>query len=370
VQDTGIGIPLDKQAAIFEAFEQVDGSTTRRFGGTGLGLGISRRLVQLMGGSIHVDSAPGEGSSFHFTTNFGISADNKSPEPAEKAQLQKKRVLVVDDNLTSRRVLEGLLANWGMQPVLLEGASRAISVLEQALEAQNPFSLVLTDAVMPEMDGFALADAICRHPILSDVPIIMLTSAGRRGDGARCRALGLEAYLTKPVGGEELLEAILNVMCSNRSEAQPVLVTRHSLHENRKQLHLLLAEDNPVNQRLAVRLLEKHGHSVVIAGDGRKALDCFDRESFHLILMDVQMPEMDGFETTAAIREREKNGSRHIPIIAMTAHAMQGDRERCLAAGMDGYISKPITAKELLAIIDETLQAHQVRAEIAAHTGS
>ena len=352
VQDTGVGIRPEEQASIFEPFTQADGSTTRRFGGTGLGLTISRRLVEMMGGRIWVESTPGQGSTFHFTAHFGVSQAAASVEPLEAVQLNGMRVLVVDDNDTNRHILGSLLAGWGMEPTLSASGAEALGALARARETNQAFRLVLTDAEMPGMDGFELADEIRGNPELSGVSIMMLTSAGQRGDAVRCRELGLEGYLTKPVGQTELRDAILHVTGSRRGDAKPALVTRHSLREE-KRLRILLAEDNLVNQKLAARLLEKQGHHVSIVGTGREALEQLEKQGFDLVLMDIQMPEMDGFEATAAIREREKLTARHVHIIAMTAHAMQGDRERCLAAGMDGYVSKPIKLQELIGVIED-----------------
>jgi signal transduction histidine kinase/DNA-binding response OmpR family regulator len=356
VEDTGIGIPVEKQAHIFEAFTQVDGSTARRFGGTGLGLTISRQLVEMMGGRIWVESTPGKGSTFHFTANFGVSQAAGSPLPVEKGQLIGMRALVVDDNLTNRCILERVLAGWGMKPALAENGAQALETLAQAVETHKPFSLVLTDGHMPEMDGFQLAEEIRKNPQLSGATIMMLTSGGQRGDAARCRELGLAGYLTKPVGQAELLDAVLRVAGSQRFADKPSLVTRHSLREEGRPLHILLAEDNAVNQKLASRLLERHGHNVVTAANGRQALERLETERFDLVLMDVQMPEMDGFEATATIRKTEEATGGHLPVVAMTAHAMQGDKERCLAAGMDGYLSKPVNVKELLAVVQAVLE--------------
>jgi len=368
VQDTGVGIPPDRQASIFEAFTQAEGSTARRFGGTGLGLTISRRLVEMMGGRIWVESAPGQGSTFHFTAHFGVSQAATSVEPWEAVPLSGMRVLVVDDNETNCHILGSLLAGCGMEPTLTSSGAEALGTLARARETNESFRLVLTDAEMPGMDGFELADEIRRNPGLAEASIMMLTSAGQRGDAARCREVGLEGYLTKPVGQSELRDAILRVTGSKRGAAKPALVTRHSLREE-KRLRILLAEDNLVNQKLAARLLEKHGHHVTIAGNGREALEHLEEQGFDLILMDIQMPEMDGFEATAAIRDREKLTAGHVPIIAMTAHAMQGYRERCLAAGMDGYVSKPIKLQELLGVI-ENCSPQQSRPEATVENQS
>jgi signal transduction histidine kinase/CheY-like chemotaxis protein len=360
VQDTGIGIPAEKQARIFEAFTQVDGTTARRFGGTGLGLTISRQLVEMMGGRIWLESVLGQGSIFHFTARFGVSMVSGAQGRLEQVPLKGMRVLVVCDNLTNRRNLGSLLASWGMEPTLATDGAGALQILGQAAEVNAAFRLVLTDASMPRMSGFQLAEEIRKNPQLADTTIIMLTSSGQGGDAARCRELRLEAYLTKPVGQGELLEAILRVTASKHPEAKPELVTRHLLREEGNSLRILLVEDNAVNQLLASRMLEKHGHIVVTTGNGREALDRLDKETFNLVLMDVQMPEMDGFEATAAIRKKEETTGAHQPIIAMTAHAMQGDEERCLAAGMDGYLSKPMNGKELLAVINSVLEANKI----------
>ena len=363
VQDTGVGIPADKQSAIFESFTQAEGSNGRHYGGTGLGLTISKRLVEMMGGCIWVESAPGQGSTFHFTVRLGVAESCEPTWPALPSTLADVRVLVVDDNATNRRILEEMLWGWRMRPTLAEGAHAALSLLEQAADAGTSFSLVLTDVNMPEMDGFDLVEEIRRHTQLSDTTIVMLTSAGQRGDAARCRQLGVAAYLTKPIGESELLDAILRVLASNPQTKGPALVTRHSLREEKRSLRILLAEDNEVNQKLAVRLLEKRGHRVAVANNGREALEWFERETFDVALLDVQMPEMDGFEATAAIRKRELTTRHHMPIIAMTAYAMQGDRERCLASGMDGYIAKPIQPRRLFEVLDEMVASSEPQVE-------
>jgi len=363
VTDTGIGIPEEKQRTIFEAFAQADSSMTRKFGGTGLGLTISARLVEGMGGRIWVKSEPGIGATFHFTVRLGLRKDvPREPAPIEAVNLRDMPVLVVDDNATNRRLLQEILTHWQMRPVLADSGRTALAALLLANEAGERFPLILVDAQMPDMDGFALAERIKRNPALAGAIIMMLTSVGQRGDAARCRELDIVAYLTKPISQPELLQAIeLALGTARREEAQLTLVTRHTLRQSRKQLRILLAEDNAVNQTLAVRLLEKQGHAVTVVEDGRKALAALEKDAFDLVLMDVQMPGMDGFETTGGIRSQEKVSGAHIPIIAMTAHTMKGDRERCLEAGMDGYISKPIHPQELFEAIEKFLHTPVVK---------
>jgi len=357
VEDTGIGIAPGKQSLIFEAFRQADGSVTRHYGGTGLGLTISTQLVELMGGRLWVESAPHQGSRFHFTARFGVQEKPvQRPVRLDPECLRDLRVLVVDDNKTNRKILLNMLANWHMRPLAAEGGQAAIAALEQASEAGGGFQLVLLDAQMPQMDGFTLAEQILQNPNWRSATVLMLSSAGLRGDAERCRKLGVAAYLTKPIKQSELLEAILTALGRMpQKEARPSLVTRHSLRERRTLLRILLAEDNAVNQLLAIRLLEKRGHTVTLAANGNEALAAIQNGEFDLILMDVQMPEMDGFQVTDAIRRKESATGAHIPIIAMTAHAMKGDEERCLTAGMDAYVSKPIRPQELFEKIEQLL---------------
>ncbi|HKW57671.1 MAG TPA: response regulator [Candidatus Acidoferrum sp.] len=362
VADTGIGIPKDKFEAIFAPFSQADTSTTRKYGGTGLGLTISTRLVRMMGGRIWVDSEVGQGSQFHFTMRLGISEakEIKLGTIASPEVLRSVRVLVVDDNQTNCRILEGMLSRWDMRPTSAFGGEPALRCLSAARDAGEPFKLILADMHMPDMDGFSLVEEIRKRPGLSTATIMMLTSAGHRGDAARCQELGISAYLLKPIRQSELREAIGRVLGARTEEGVIPLVTRFSLHDAREPgmfLHILLAEDNLVNQRLAVRLLEKRGHSVVVASTGLEALQALEKERFDLVLMDVQMPEMDGLEATASVRAKEKHTGLHQPIIALTAHAMKGDREKCLAGGMDGYLSKPIRPAEL----DQLLESYTER---------
>jgi signal transduction histidine kinase/CheY-like chemotaxis protein len=363
VSDTGIGIPPEKQQSIFDAFSQADNSTTRKYGGTGLGLSISMRLVAMMGGRIWVRSEIGHGSQFHFTVRLGVT-DAKPVEVgiiAPPEILFGIKVLIVDDNRTNRRILEGMLKRWEMKSTSVEGGEAALSLLSEAQHAGDPFALVVTDMHMPEMDGFTMVERIRQMPELSAAIVMMLTSAGHRGDAARCQELGISAYLLKPIRQSELREAIARVLGAAETAGAIPLVTRYSLGDARDPstiLRVLLAEDNPVNQRVASRLLEKRGHRVQVVSDGREAVAALEKENFDLVFMDVQMPEMDGFEATAAIRRKEEGGAVHQRIIALTAHAMKGDKERCIAAGMDGYLSKPIRAQELDDILDKYVARH------------
>jgi two-component system sensor histidine kinase/response regulator len=355
VADTGIGIPAEKQTSIFGAFNQADGSMTRKYGGTGLGLTISSRLLELMGGRIWVESESGEGSRFHFIVRFGLQkVAARTIVPRDPMTLRDMRVLIVDDNATNRHILLRMLENWHMTPTAVDSGAKAIVSLREGQGIGRIFPLILLDAQMPEMDGFALAEIIKRNPDWRTATVMMLSSAGQRGDATRCRELGVAAYLTKPVRQGELLDGILIALGTRpENKITPALVTRHTLRESRNRLHILLVEDNAVNQLVALRLLEKYGHTVGVAANGRKALEELEKESYDLILMDVQMPEMNGWEATQAIREKEKLTGGHIPIVAMTAHAMKGDEERCLAAGMDAYLTKPIRTQELLAVLDD-----------------
>ncbi len=356
VKDSGVGVHQEKQEKIFEAFSQADGSMTRKYGGTGLGLTICERLVEMMGGRIWLESEPGRGSTFHFTVQLKVQDAPSAPAaPLQPEQLRDLHALIVDDNFTNRRVLLGMLTRWGMRPTAVEGGRAALQALEVAKSNGHPFPLILLDGQMPEMDGFALAEQIQKDPDSIDATIMMLTSAGHLGDAARCRELGISAYLVKPIRQMQLLAAICQVL-NRASSANPnPLVTRHTLQEGRRRSCVLLAEDNIVNQTLAVRLLEKRGYSVIVAANGLEAVQAFEKNRFDIVLMDIQMPQMDGFGAAAAIRAKEKLTGGHIPIIAMTAHALKGDQERCIAAGMDGYVPKPIRTSELFSMIDSML---------------
>ena len=300
-----------------------------------------------------MESETGQGSTFHFTVQLAVQ-ETTCARPAflQPEQLHDLHALIVDDNTTNRRVLCGMLSRWGMKPTEVECGQSALKALEMAKSFGHPFPLIVIDGQMPEMDGFALAERIQKDPELVGATIMMLTSAGHLGDAARCRQLRISAYLVKPIRQGELLDAICSVLNEAPKKGSVPLVTRHTLREIKRRLRVLLAEDNAVNQMLAVRLLEKRGYTVTVAVNGRDALAAFEKESFDVILMDIQMPEMDGFEATAAIRVREKSVGGHIPIIAMTAHSLVGDKERCLNAGMDGYVSKPIRTHQLFAVIE------------------
>jgi signal transduction histidine kinase/CheY-like chemotaxis protein len=359
VSDTGIGIPLEKRDAIFDPFSQADASTTRNYGGTGLGLTISSRLVAMMGGDMWLESEVGRGSHFHFTVKLSAAQNSAVAAPPSAEVLAGVKVLIVDDNFTSRRILEALVTRWGMKPTSMQGGAEAFAHLAAARASDEPYTLIVTDMNMPLMDGFQFVQRLREHPDVSAATIMMLTSAGYSGDAARCQELGVSAYLLKPIRQSELREAFVRVLgAKEQNQKGPVpLITRYSVQgagERMASLQVLLAEDNAVNQRLAIRLIEKRGHRVALVGNGREALAALEQKRYDLVLMDVQMPEMDGIEATLALREREKHTGNHQPVIAMTAHAMKGDRERCLAAGMDGYLSKPINPQEL----DELLQSY------------
>ena len=356
VSDTGIGIPADKLQHIFEAFTQADSSTTRRFGGTGLGLAIALRLVELMGGRLWVESEVGRGSTFHFTVPFDQPSGPElvaiAPEP--KA-IEGLRVLVVDDNKTNRHILEKMLASWHMAPVAVASAADALTALKRAHADGRAFQLVVTDGQMPDVDGFALTRRIKKDTDLRRTPVVMLTSVGQPEDAAQSRRHGIDVYLTKPVKHSDLLDALATLFGGSVRRARKDQEHAPS-RTPAKVLRILVAEDHPVNRKLVTTLLTKRGHAVEGVDNGRSAVDAIARageRAFDVVIMDVQMPIMSGFEASAAIRDHERTTGRHVPIVALTAHAMQGDRERCLQAGMDGYLSKPIDVDRLIATIED-----------------
>jgi signal transduction histidine kinase/DNA-binding response OmpR family regulator len=364
IRDTGIGIPLDRQDKIFAAFSQADSSVTRKYGGTGLGLTISKQLVTLMGGRLWLESEVGKGSTFYFTIQVGSAVAFTDPKSMEVSHLTGVPILIVDDNVTNRRILEDSVTKWKMIPTVVEGAAEALQALEHRKSTGMQLPLILTDAHMPEMDGFGLVERIRQDGLFAAVPIVMLTSAGELGDAARCRTLGVAAYLNKPFDRLELRDVLLRVLAQDLTIPEKRdWVDRPAGPEQGISLSFLVAEDNVVNQRLIARLLEKRGHSVLLAGNGREAIEALEKQSFDIVLMDGQMPELDGFEATRQIRAKEKLSGTHVPIIALTALAMQGDQERCLACGMDGYVSKPIKLKELFTVIGEVAPGIQRTSE-------
>ena len=371
VTDTGIGIPADKLEHIFEAFTQADSSTTRRFGGTGLGLAIARRLVELMGGRLWVESDVGRGSTFHFTAPFDAPAGEPIPFVREPKAIEGLRVLVVDDNATNRRILERMLASWHLDPTIVASADEAWTALNHARAVDEPFQLVITDGQMPEVDGFALTRRIKRDQDLRHTPVVMLTSVGHAEDAAQSRRSGVDVYLTKPVKHSDLLDALATLFGGSvrreRTEA-----ARQPGSSPLKPLRILVAEDHPVNRKLVTTLLAKRGHSVESVDNGRSAVDAValaGPRPFDVVIMDVQMPTMSGLEASVAIRERERTTGEHVPIVALTAHAMQGDRERCLQAGMDSYLSKPIDVDRLIATVEAAGSGRSAHAAAAPAPG-
>ena len=359
VRDTGIGIPADRQVAIFNAFEQVDGSTTRRYGGTGLGLGISASLVALMGGRIWVESALGAGSTFHFTVRLGRGAVVPAQAVSAPADLENLRVLIIDDNVTNRGLLVELLERWGLRPTAVSSPSAARAALADA--AADTYRVALVDVCMSDEDGWSFLTWVRERPEGAPMAVVMMSSAAESGGLRRARAGGAAGYLVKPIGQRELLTALTRAVTVTGTveTAAPAAAPASGAQI---ALRVLVAEDNPVNQELIRRLLAKRGHACTMAADGRAALACWSAEPFDLVLMDVQMPELDGFETTAAIRAGEGERGGHVPIIALTAHAMKGDDGRCRAAGMDGYLSKPLRSAELFALLDRVAVALHKRA--------
>jgi PAS domain S-box-containing protein len=364
VKDTGVGITPEKQRMIFEPFSQADSSMARTYGGAGLGLTLCLKLVPMMGGEIWVESQPGQGSTFHFTIRLAsqdASSDLvsvSSSRPIHMEQLRDLRALVVDDNLTNRKVLDGMLTRWGLKPTSVEGGQAALHALKAAKTAGHPFPLILLDGQMQEMDGFTLAEQIRKDPQLVNTAVVLLTSAGRRGDAARCRELGVSAYLVKPVHQAKLLQSICDAL--EHAPRKSIPCPPAPSHERQKRSRVLLAEGNPVNQKLATRLLEKRGYIVSVAGDAHQALMALEKEEFDLVLMDAGISEIDGFEASHAIRERERFTGGHVLIIGMTASSPKADEHRCIAAGMDACVAKPIQPREFFATIEKLLTKDRV----------
>ena len=356
VTDTGIGIPLEHQHRLFQAFSQTDHSTARKYGGTGLGLAISKQLVEMMGGTIDVESTPGKGSTFRFTVKLGLCSTPFTNESGETLTLQGMRALCVDDNATNRTIFQTQLASWGLEVDCLGDSHQALEQLRKAHTEHRPYQLAILAYQMPEMDGMELGKTIKADPDLAPVRLILLASVGQRGHRQKAEEAGFAAYLTKPVRQNQLFACLKTVMGKTSEASSPAaLVTRYRLAEQQAQLRtqLLVAEDNIVNQKVIVSLLEKKGYRVDVVGNGKEALEAHSRTPYALILMDCQMPEMDGYEATEAIRDREASTGGHTPIVAMTASAMHGDRERCLAAGMDDYLSKPIQPQTLADLVSQ-----------------
>ena len=359
ISDTGIGIPKDKHLVIFSVFAQADGSMTRKYGGTGLGLAICSQLVSLMEGRIWVESEPKKGSKFHFTAKFGLSPmTSEKPEPVLSQDFKNAPVLLIEDNATTQRLLHDVLTQWRFSPVVTQSGEDALSLMEKAERGGQPFAAFIMDPYLPRMDSFVLQDRMKQNPKLAKSSIILLASASNQGDSAPWQKLGVQAFVTKPVRPSLLLTAVQSVLgltpreaSAQDDKAKPAAKSRAAGPRYR----ILIAEDNPVNQKVALFILEKQGHQVSAAKDGRDALEALERNIFDVILMDVQMPRMDGFEATAKIRAREKEAGGHMPIIAMTAHAMKGDRENCLEAGMDDYVSKPLQPEELMSTVERTV---------------
>ena len=349
VLDTGIGIPKEKLEMIFKPFTQVDSTTTRKYGGTGLGLAITTQLIEMMKGRLWVESELGKGSAFHFTCRLGVSAKTDEIDyKVDMAVIRDLKILIVDDNDTNRKILSKQIIKWGATPIMTSSGKEAISILESLSLSGDYATIALIDVMMPEMDGFELTEWIRESKLALKPKIIIMSSGNPSGSCERCLDLGVQAYLRKPLRPEDLLNSILAIL---RPETKvPQTSTGSSFSERSatiRSLKILLAEDNPVNQKLAMLMLEKKGHKVIVARNGLEAIEKNEQEKFDLILMDIQMPELDGLQATRQIRELEKRTGKRIPIIALTAHALKGDEEKCLEAGMDEYISKPISRRQL-----------------------
>jgi CheY-like chemotaxis protein len=356
VRDTGIGIEPSKRDVVFEPFAQADSTTGRKYGGTGLGLTISAQLAAMMGGQLWFESQPGQGSTFYFTAKFGLAPGRKrSTHPVLQRELRGLRVLAVDDTATNRQILFETLKSWGMSPVTESSGEGALNALTQAVLAKQPYALAIIDARMPGMDGFTLASKILRNHTLRNTKIVMLTSASRPGDAARCRKTGVAAYLTKPVKQSELFNIVLGILTNGKAAN---LQTPTGISKAPRRLRVLVAEDNFVNQELVRLLLQQRGHDVKIAANGKEAVELFRKQRFDVVIMDVQMPIMGGFEATAAIREIESTAGGHIPIVAVTAHAMPSDRQKALQAGMDAHLPKPIQPGDLYNTLETLAGVH------------